>query len=86
MVGFSIICFEHPLKNKSHNRGPLACFVVWLYFEFESEEDGEERGLIVPEEDFPACGNALGADVRRNNAPSGSLGDRPQMDALNNII
>ena len=42
-------------------------FEVWSYFEFGSEEGAEERGLIAPEEDLPACGNALGEDVRRNN-------------------
>ena len=61
-------------------------FLRCLYFEFESEEGEEERDLIVPDEDSPADKNTPGSDVRRNYAPSGSLGDRPPMDALTNIL
>ena len=57
-----------------------------MYFEFESEEGGGDRDLVAPEEDCPAGGNTLGSDVRRNNAPSGPLGDRHPMDASINIL
>ena len=86
VVGFVIICVEHSLRYKSLNWVLVLVFEVWAYFEFEPEDGGGERGLIVPEEDFPAGGDAPGDDARRNNAPSGSLVDPPSMAALANIL
>ena len=57
-----------------------------LYFEFEPEEGDEERDLIAPEEDLPEGGGAQEDDVRRDNAPIGSIGDRHPMAALTNIL